>query len=66
MRTESESEFDSGWQLLCNCHEEDWQEAKVCSVSEALDLEPALERFIDDPAGVTVVRENASSEWRKV
>ena len=65
IRTEPENENDSGWQFLCNCHEEDWKDAKVCSVSEALVLEPALNRFIDHPPGISVVRGNASLEWKK-
>lgn len=64
IRTEPENENDSGWQFLCNSHEEDWKDAKVCSVSEALVLEPALDRFIDQPPGITVVRDNASLEWK--
>lgn len=66
MRTEPESEYDSGWQFLCNCHEENWEDAKVFSVSEALDLEPSLEGFIDLPPDVTIVRDDVSSAWKKV
>lgn len=66
MRTEPEEEYDSGWQLLCNCYEERWEEAKVCSVSEALDLEPSLEKFIDLPPEVTIVRDNVDSAWKKI
>ena len=59
------NENDSGWQFLCNRNEEDWEDAKVCSLSEALVLEPTLDGFIDQPPGVTVVRDEVSSEWRK-
>lgn len=66
MRTEPEGEYDSGWQLLCNCYEENWEDAKVCSVSEALELEPSLERFIDLPPDVTIVRDDVSLVWEKI
>lgn len=65
MRTEPEDEDDSGWQFICNCHEENWEEAKVCSVSEALELEPSLKNFIDLPYDLTMVRESESSEWSR-
>jgi invasion protein IalB len=66
MRTKPQGEYDSGWQLLCNCHEENWEDAKVCSVSEALDLEPSLKGFIDLPPDVTIIRDDVSSAWKKV
>lgn len=66
MRTEPESEYDSGWQPLCNCHEGSWKDAKVCSVPEALDLEPSLEGFIDLPPNVTIIRDDVFSTWKKV
>lgn len=66
MRTEPEDEFDSGWQIICNCHEENWADAKVCSLSEALELAPSLKYFIDLPYDVTIVRGSESSEWSRI
>lgn len=66
MRTEPENESDSGWQMLCNCHKENWEDAKVCSVYEVLNLEPSLESVIDLPPDITFVRDDVSSKWEKV
>lgn len=63
VRTEPENKSDSGWQVLCNAHEENWENAKVWSISEVLQHEPSLEDHIDAPPGTTIVRDGVSSEW---
>ena len=64
IRTEPAFEYDSGWQVLCNCHEENWKDAKIYSISEVLDLEPSLEDFIELPPDITIVRDDILSEWK--
>jgi len=67
IRTEPENEMDSDWQFLCNTVEdEDWQEAKVWSISEVLNIEPSLEAYIDYPAGTNLARANNAAEWQHV
>lgn len=66
-RTEPENDADSGWQFLCNTGvEEKWQDAKVGSIDEVLQLEPSLQAYIELPAGTTLIRENDSTEWQRV
>ena len=64
-RAEPENEADSGWQFLCNTVEdENWQEAKVWSISEVLSIEPSLDAYIEYPAGTNLMRTDSASEWR--
>ncbi len=67
VRDEPEEEYDSGWQFLCNStDEEDWENAKVCSVEDVLKIEPTLEEYIDTPANLAIVRKDESSPWEEV
>ncbi len=65
IRNEPDDESDSGWQVLCNAHEENWKDAKIWSVSEVLQYEPSLEVYIDTPSDITIVREGTSSSWKE-
>ncbi len=66
-RSEPENEADSGWQFLCNTGaEENWQDAKVGSIAEVLQLEPTLAEYIEMPAGTTLVRESIDKQWQHV
>jgi hypothetical protein len=64
-RTSPEMEMDSGWQFLCNAETEDWSCAQVWKLSEVLRKEPTLEKYIDTPVGIALVRDNQEDEWRK-
>jgi hypothetical protein len=57
-------EVDSGWQFVCNKHEEDLSEAKVCSVLEVLEIEPSLAPFIHLPPGTKIIRDSAELPWK--
>ena len=66
IRSEPEDENDSGWQILCDAHEESWEDAKVWALSELLEHEPSLENYIDAPPGTTVIRDGESPNWSVV
>lgn len=64
VRDEPISDEDSGWQFLCNLHEdEDDDRAQVWSINEVVEYEPSLSQFVEYPVGTKLYRQNAESDW---
>ena len=65
-KSEPVDEVDLGWQLLCGSGaEERTEDSQVWSVEEALQLEPSLRAYLNEPYGTILVRDNRLSKWRK-
>ena len=62
-RDPPEEPADSGWQFFCGAESEDWEEARVWSVSEVLQIEPDLAEFIDCPPGTVLTRSGPAGTW---
>lgn len=54
---------DSGWQFFCGMEEEDWEEARVWSIAEVLQIAPDLLEFIDCPPGTVLTRSGFAEAW---
>jgi hypothetical protein len=66
-RSHALDETDSGWQFL-GAEDEDMapEEAQVWAVSEVIEHEPTLSKYIDMPAGTRLTRASSSTAWRVV
>lgn len=62
-RDPPEEAADSGWQFFCGAENEDWEKARVWSVSEVLQIAPDLAEFIDYPPGTVLTRSGPAGAW---
>jgi len=64
VRTKPVHPEDSGWQFLCDrAQNENPEHAKIWLLSEVLEFEPSLEKYINLAPDVKVWRENDKAEW---
>lgn len=62
-RDAPEEPADSGWQFFCGAEVEEWEEARVWSVREVLEVAPDLVEFIDFPIGTVLTRSGPAGAW---
>jgi len=56
---------DSGWEFSCGRTDEPhFSEAQVWAVSEVLELEPSLEKYMAMEEGAELEREGPSTKWK--
>lgn len=67
VRTSAEDSDDSGWQFLCGSgRDESVEAAQVWLLSEVVERNPSLERWMNCPVGTRLERTTENSPWTQV